>query len=80
MSFGGNQVDELFNGRIEQFGCYHYSDAKNDDCPLSSGDVQSNSRNYNDGSGNQVEAQILFFTDAASDAFPRISETAKLFF
>jgi len=36
---GRHQVDQLLNGGIEQFGCYHHSDAENDYHPLHAGNA-----------------------------------------
>ena len=39
MLLGRHQVDQLLNGGIEQFGCYHHSDAENDYHPLHAGNA-----------------------------------------
>ena len=52
------------------------TDAEEDNHPFCPGDTQYESGCHRNHRGNQMEAQVLLFSYAATDTFPCITETA----
>lgn len=79
MALGRNQVDQLLDGGVEEFGGYHYADAEDNEHPLRAGDAEREAGNDDYCRGNQMKAQVLFFPYTGFDALPGIAKTAELF-